>query len=75
MYNPIISIAGGSRSGWSLRPDPVWSNSFQENISSLMNGDDNRHYETFHEELRTRHNLQKAVNTDAIIQSKLADKA
>ena len=28
----------GYRDGWWLRPDPVWSNQFQENISDLMNG-------------------------------------
>jgi len=39
------------REGWWLRPDPIWSNRFQENISDTLNGDGD-HYQQFHEELR-----------------------
>lgn len=77
-YNYPVSdqgIIGGSRSGWSLRPDPIWSNQFQENISNLLNGDTSKHYETFHEELRARHHLQEAGKIGAVIQSIVIDKS
>ncbi|MFB9813260.1 hypothetical protein [Haloarcula sebkhae] len=41
------------RGGWWLRPDAIWSNRFQENISDTLNGDGN-YYQQFHEELRDR---------------------
>jgi len=42
------------RGGWWLRPDAIWSNRFQEDISDTLNGDGN-HYRQFHEELREQH--------------------
>lgn len=56
-----------SGSDWQLQPDPVWTNRFQENIADLLNGD-NKHYETFHEELRARHKLKKAGQVGTVIQ-------
>lgn len=60
------------RNGWWLRPDPVWSNQFQENISELMNGENSRHYEEFHEKLEAHYKIRKATTTATILNDKIS---
>ena len=60
------------RNGWWLRPDPVWSNQFQENISELMNGGNSKHYEEFHEKLEAHYKIRKATTKATILNGQIS---
>lgn len=69
-YPPTENLSG---SDWRLPADTLWTDRFQDNIAELLNGGDGKHYEQFHEELRTRHNLRKAVRLGKSMQGEIQD--
>lgn len=40
---------------WQLRPSRVWGNGFQKEIAINLNGENGKHYQEFHEEVKEKH--------------------